>query len=325
MGPGFVDLQVNGFIGVDFSAPGLTVEGVARVVHALRERGTAAFCPTVITSPPEIYEEVLPVLAEASRSDDLATSLLGIHLEGPFISSRDGARGAHAAEHTRPPDPALYDHFFRLADGQVSLVTVAPELPGAVELIRHILDSGARVSLGHHLATLEQIELACEAGAGSVTHFGNGIPNLMARHPNPLWDQLATEDLVIMIITDGHHLPPSLIRSVILARGSEGTIVVSDANPMGGLPPGTYHALGQTVVLEPGGKLWNPVGNHLAGSSYCLLECVNYLAGLGGLDETRLRRVAIENPLRLLGLGQDRLAETGVNVEWDGRRFRVAS
>src|SRR5262245_42703257 len=112
---GFVDLQVNGFLGIDFSAPGLDLGQVRRAVFALRERGTVAFCPTVITAPMEVYEQNLPVLAKAMSEPDLYPHLLGIHLEGPFISPRDGARGAHPARHVQLPSIPTYDRLLELA------------------------------------------------------------------------------------------------------------------------------------------------------------------------------------------------------------------
>jgi N-acetylglucosamine-6-phosphate deacetylase len=298
---GFADLQVNGFLGVDFSAPGLTVEAVARVTDALRNRGTAAYCPTMITADEEIYRQNLPVLARAMEDPHLSASLLGIHLEGPFISSRDGARGAHPASATRLPDLEYYERLRAWAGDRVALVTLAPELPGSEHLIRHIRATGAHVSIGHHMASFSEIRSACDAGAEAVTHFGNGIPNLLARHPNPLWDQLAEDRLQLMLITDGHHVPETLIRSVLLARGVNKTLVVSDAAPIAAMPAGRYSTLGQEVILEPSGRLWNPVGNHLVGSSATMIDCMNVLAGLGILEEEGLWAVGLQNPLRLIG------------------------
>ncbi len=298
---GFVDLQVNGYGGVDFSAPDLDIGKVGSVVRALRRRGTIAFCPTIITSPAEIYEGNLPVLARAMDDPILGPHLLGVHLEGPFISDKEGARGAHQGRHARIPDVTYYEHLRHLAKDRISLVTLAPELAGADALIQHIVECGTVVSLGHHLAESSTIARACELGATAATHLGNGLPNLLPRHPNPIWDQLDEARLQAMLITDGHHLPDSFIRVATRALGAQRMIVVSDSAPIAGLPPGQYRTLGQNVILEENGRLWNPAEDHLVGSSACLMTCMNDLAKLKLLKEEELRQVGHHNPLALIG------------------------
>lgn len=305
---GFIDLQVNGYLGIDFSQKGLTLEQVRFTVFSLVKRGTIAFCPTIITSSPDLYRENLPVLAQAMEDELLKPHLLGIHLEGPFISPRDGARGAHDILAVTHPEIDYFEELLEIARGNVSIVTLAPEVDGAPELIRHLSKKGILVSLGHHLADARQIRAACEAGARAVTHLGNGIPNLLPRHPNPIWDQLAEEGLQISLISDGHHLPDSFLRCVIRAAGVGRTYIVSDSAPIGGFPPGEYETLGQTVRLEDNGRLWNPIGNHLVGSSSCMLECMNYLASLELLSEEELWAVGYSNPLKVLGKTLDESA-----------------
>ena len=298
---GFVDLQVNGYGGVDFSAPDLDIEKVFSVVGALRRRGTIAFCPTVITSHSGVYESNLPVLARAMDDRNVGPHLLGIHLEGPFISPKEGARGAHLRRHARTPDITYFEHLRSLAEDRISLVTLAPELAGADALIQHIVECGAAVSLGHHLAESSTVSQACELGATAATHLGNGLPNLLSRHPNPIWDQLDEARLQVMLITDGHHLPDSFIRVVTRALGVQRMIVVSDSAPIAGLPPGQYQTLGQNVILEETGRLWNPAEDHLVGSSTCLMECINDLERLQLLEPEELWQVGYHNPLALIG------------------------
>ncbi len=298
--PGWVDLQVNGYAGIDFSAPGLTLEAVYQVGEELARRGTAAYCPTVITSSLEVYRQNLPVLAKAAATPGPGAVILGIHLEGPFISPEEGARGAHSRESVLPPDVDLFRRLDDLAEGRVVLLTLAPERAGAPALIEAATELGVTVSLGHHLASDAEIARACDCGARAVTHFGNGIPNLLPRHPNPLWSQLAETRLVLMLITDSHHVPASLIRVVFQCRGPKGMLVVSDAAPVAGFPPGRYRTLGQEVELEPSGRLWNPVGRHLVGSSASMRECMQYVASLGFTDEAGMRRLGRENALGLI-------------------------
>ncbi|RPI22549.1 MAG: N-acetylglucosamine-6-phosphate deacetylase [Acidobacteria bacterium] len=321
---GFVDLQVNGYLGIDFSSSGLTVQKVREVVERMRERGTVGFCPTVITSSLELYENNLPVLARSLAQADLASALLGIHLEGPFISPEDGARGAHPVAHVQPPSVRLLDQLRKLAKDRISLLTVAPEQTGALALIEYAVKSGITVSLGHHRADTETIRRACDVGAQASTHLGNGISNLLPRHPNQIWDQLDEERLTAMLITDGHHLPASFIRVVAKVKGASKLIVVSDAAPLAGFPPGKYECMGQQVVLEEGGRIWNPVGQHLVGSSACLLECMNHLAGLGVFREQELWQVGFHNPLGLLKV-KDFKSPPDVRVVWRNDRFEVES
>ena len=303
---GFVDLQVNGYAGVDFSSPDLTLAKVEETARTLYLRGTLAFCPTVITSPIEVYRQTLPVLVEAIRTQsdsgsDRRSLLCGIHLEGPFISPEEGAVGAHPRQHVRLPSLAFFDELAALADGQIALLTLAPELPGVLELVRHACALGVPVSIGHTLADIEAIKAAVDAGATLSTHLGNGCPNYIHRHHNPLWPQLAAPGLSAMLITDGHHLPPELITVALAAKGTGRVIITSDSSPAAGCPPGEYTFFGTHALLEPSGRLRNLDSDTLAGSSATLLDCMNVLAGLGLLDETALWQVGRDNPLKILG------------------------
>ena len=220
----------------------------------------------------ETYEQNLPVLAQAFRDPEISPRLLGIHVEGPFISPEPGARGAHSESNILPPDIKLFERFRSLSEDNICLLTVAPEPEGADRLIRHVAKLGITVALGHHNAATEDIKRAVDAGASAVTHLGNGIPNMIPRHPNQIWDQLAEDRLTPMLITDGHHLPPSFIKSVFDLKGTGNVAIVSDSAPIAGMKPGKYNTLGLDVVLEESGKLWVPEGNHLAGSSANIKE-----------------------------------------------------
>jgi N-acetylglucosamine-6-phosphate deacetylase len=305
---GFVDLQVNGYAGVDFSSPDLSLAAVDETTRALYRRGTLAFCPTVITSPEQVYRQALPVLAQAMQAQshpggaEGRSRLCGIHLEGPFISPQEGAVGAHPRQYVRQPSLALFDELYTLAGGCIALLTLAPELPGAQDLIQHARAYGVTVSIGHTLANADQIMAAVEAGATLSTHLGNGCPNYIHRHHNPLWPQLAAQGLSAMLITDGHHLPPELIAVALAAKGAGRVIVTSDASPAAGCPPGEYTFFGTRALLEPSGRLRNLESDTLAGSSATLLDCMNHLSSLGRLDEAGLWQVGRDNPLRVLGL-----------------------
>jgi N-acetylglucosamine-6-phosphate deacetylase len=300
-GPGWVDLQVNGYAGVDFASPALGVEQVLRAARGLREHGTRAFCPTLVSAAPETYRRVLPVLAEAMESAE-GGELLGIHLEGPFISPVDGARGAHPLAHVRAPSLQVFDQLYRLANGKICLLTLAPELPGALELIRHAVGLGVRVGLGHTLAGSREIWAAAEAGASLATHLGNGLPLHIPRHDNPLWPLLACPALSAMLITDGHHLPADFVRVALAVKGAGGLIVTSDSSPAAGLPPGDYEFFGTPARLEVDGRLHSPLTGTLAGSSLTLGECLAWLEKQRLLDPPALLLAGRDNPLAALGL-----------------------
>ncbi len=307
--PGWVDLQVNGYAGVDFASPALTPEQVLQAARGLRQRGTFAFCPTLVSAAPSTYRHVLPLLANLIDSGE-APGLLGIHLEGPFISPLDGARGAHPPQHVRPPSLQAFDELFELARGKIRLLTLAPELPGALELVRHASGLGVRVGLGHTLAGSREVWSAAEAGASLATHLGNGLPAHIARHANPLWPLLACPALTAMLITDGHHLPPDFVRVVLAVKGPGRVIVTSDASPAAGLPPGDYEFFGTPARLETDGRLHSPQTGTLAGSSATLGECLAWLEKQNLLDGPGLRQVGRDNALAALGLNPDFLSHS---------------
>jgi N-acetylglucosamine-6-phosphate deacetylase len=300
--PGFVDLQVNGHNGIDFSSPDLTREQFISASKALINQGTVVFLPTVITSSVSTFERNLKLIAGAIRHKDLEKHIPGIHLEGPFISGKEGAVGAHNPEWVQKPNIPLLDKFIRWSDGTIKLMTIAAEPEGADELCRYASNKGITVSLGHHLADYEDLKRLAASGARSLTHLGNGIPRMIDRHHNPLWAGLANTDLTAFLITDGHHLPPEVIKTMILAKGTQRIIVTSDASPIAGLPPGRYDTLGNEVLLEESGRLYNPKTGYLVGSSSTMIECMNYLSSLNLLGKEELLDTGFYNPLQLIGV-----------------------
>jgi N-acetylglucosamine-6-phosphate deacetylase len=319
--PGFVDLQVNGFRGISFSDLDLTEERFVYACKNLIEEGTVAFLPTIITAPLEVYEQNLRLIAKAMRRDDLKKHILGIHVEGPFISEKDGARGAHNIDWVRKPDNNLLDKLNLWADGKIKMLTISADLERTDELCRHAVDLGITVSLGHQLATEEDLERLAKSGARSLTHLGNGLPNILPRHKNPLWAGIANDDLIAMIITDGHHIPPSVIKTVIRTKGISKVVVVSDAAPIAGLPPGRYNTLGNDVILDESGFLHNPEKGHLVGSSATMLDCINYLASLDLLSQDDLLKVGFYNPLQLINIDPSEI-KSPMSLAFDETRHK---
>ena len=321
--PGFVDLQVNGYLGVDFSSPDLSREECARACRSMLGAGTAAFLPTMITSPVEVYRRNLPILAQMLDLPEFQGRLLGIHLEGPFLSSAPGAVGAHNPDWVRPASPELLAQLNAWAGGQVRLLTLAAEVEGAVETAEAAAAAGMLVSLGHTLATAMDLDRLWQAGARTLTHLGNGLPALLPKFANPLWAGLADERYTAMLIGDGHHIPAGVLKAMLRAKGLERCLIVSDAAPLAGLPPGSYRTLGNDVILEPSGRLHNPLKGFLVGSSSTLLGCMNYLAGLGCWTLEELLDLGYYHPLALLGIPPERLAGMG-RLLYDPERAQFA-
>lgn len=307
--PGLVDLQVNGYKGVDFASGDLTEADFVRTCRAMLEAGTTAFLPTIITSPETVYEHNLPIMAKAARRKEFRGRLLGIHVEGPFICRQEGARGAHNPDWIREPDVGYLERLIEWGDGMVRLITIAAELEGAEDLARYAVSEGIAVSLGHQMASEEDLERLVRAGAVSITHLGNGVPAMLPRHNNPVWAGLANDDLAAMIITDNHHLPVSILKTIVRAKGPGRCVVVSDISPLAGLGPGCYEVSGRQVVLEDSGRLYDPATGYLVGSSATMLQCMNWLASLNLVSPDELAAMGFYNPLKLIGMDKEDVAE----------------
>ncbi|MBN8524751.1 MAG: N-acetylglucosamine-6-phosphate deacetylase [Planctomycetes bacterium] len=316
---GFVDLQVNGFRGVDFAAPDLEEDAVVAAVRGLIADGTAVLLPTLVTSTLEVYARNLPILARVCSGPEFAPHVPGFHLEGPFLSGRSGYAGAHDPDRMRAGDPALLDRLQRQAGGMIRMLTVAPEIEGAPALIRHARSLGITVSLGHSAGEECHFDTAVAAGATALTHLGNGLPHLVDRHRNPLLCGLADDRLSACVIGDGHHLPWSLLHVILRVKGGGRSILVSDASPLAGLPPGRYTCFGGPAVIHPDGRLCNPDTGFLAGSSMTIRQVVNATRTALGLGDAQLHAMAVVNPLRLIGHGMaDGIATLprGVDGSW---------
>ncbi len=300
---GFVDLQVNGYMGVDFSATSLERDDIHRLTQVLAANGTIGYCATLITSGMDVYERNLRLLAEAAAEPGIKGRLLGIHLEGPYLSPADGARGAHSADKMRRPSHEEFDRLQEWADGRIVLLTLAPELDGALQLIRHVRARYETVvSIGHHLAPKEVISRAVDAGATLSTHLGNGCPNLLHRHDNILVHQFAHDGLTAGLITDGHHLPEDLVRMAFRCKGPERIFVVSDSAPIAGYPPGIYQTLDHKVRLTESGRVEDVYAQHFVGSGCNMAQCMRWLRSLAFLSDDELWKVGLENPLAILGV-----------------------
>jgi N-acetylglucosamine-6-phosphate deacetylase len=295
--PGLFDLQVNGFGGVDFNNPSVPAEGMFYAIEMLRETGVTRFLPTLITSPYDRFAKCARTLTRIPHP-----AIVGIHMEGPYVCREAGPRGAHPGEHVIPPSIEDFKRRQEAAGGDIRLVTLAPELPGAMRLIQHLTASGIRVAIGHSAASPEQIRDAIKAGATLSTHLGNGCAHLLPRHPNLIWEQLGSDDLWASLIVDGHHLPPATVKTMLRAKTIERTLLVTDAVAAAGCPPGTYELNGEPVVLTEDGRVC-PVGiSNLAGSAIGLDQAVANTVKFTGLPISEVLPMASSQPAEYLGL-----------------------
>jgi N-acetylglucosamine-6-phosphate deacetylase len=286
--PGFVDLQVNGFAGVDFFEA--DADGYRRAGEALLETGVTAYLPTFITAS---EEQLLAALREVPAGSD-GPRILGVHLEGPFLSPL--RLGIHPAAARRDPDVELLERL--LAAGPVRLMTLAPELPGADALIETLLRREIAISCGHSNATLEEANAAFDAGVRTVTHLFNAMRPFRHRDPGIAGAALARDDVVIQVILDGVHLAAET--ASIVWRSAEGRVaLVTDAMAGATLSNGS-HRLGGLEIEIRDGVARGPSGA-LAGSTLTMLEAVRNLHALGASLEDAVT-AATDVPARVLRL-----------------------
>jgi N-acetylglucosamine-6-phosphate deacetylase len=312
--PGFVDLQVNGFAGVDFGDPALTVERVAQAVEAVGRTGVTRFLPTLITSAPETFAACARTLVRAAQP-----AIAGLHMEGPYISPEEGYRGAHTRAFVRDADVDDFRRRQDAAEGRIRLLTLAPEVPGALRLIEHAVASGVRVAIGHTAATGAQVRDAVKAGATLATHLGNGCPATLPRHPNVIWEQLAEDGLFASFIVDGHHLRPAVVKAMLRAKTEARSILVTDAIAAAGMPPGRYTLGGQQVELDAVGRVAVPGASNLAGSALSLDTAIGNTVRFTGLTLEDVVPMASIRPASYLGI-----ATAGkLTAEWDEASFAL--
>jgi len=303
LAPALLDLQINGYGGVWFSDDSLTPEAVGRALRPYYRAGVTRLCPTLITNSHAGLTAGFRAIREACDQDpDLNRMVCGCHLEGPFISAEDGPRGAHPRDHVRPADWSEFELLQAASGNRIRLVTVAPEVEGAIDFIRRAVEAGIVIAIGHTAATPAQVQAAVDAGARLSTHLGNGAHAMIHRHRNCIFEQLGEPRLSASLIVDGHHLPPNLVRTILKVKSVGRTILTCDAAGWAGCPPGVYESkLGRSEIL-PDGKLV-VAGQHelLAGSAQTTDVCVANTVSFAGVSLKDAIDMASKNPARLLG------------------------
>jgi N-acetylglucosamine-6-phosphate deacetylase len=325
--PGLIDIQVNGYNSVSFCLEGaentsasdgnLTVSDVKKVTEGLWEEGVTTYFPTLTTNSQDLLLKNFGILAKAMDDPSQMGSIPGFHLEGPYISAVDGYRGAHPLEFVRKPDWKEFLQLYKASGENILLITVAPEIEGAFEFIRKCKELGIAVSLGHHNGTAEQIKRAIENGAGLATHLGNGCANMVNRHHNPIWPQLAADRLMISCIADGFHLPPEMLQVFYKTKGVENIIITSDITSYAGLPAGTYKIKnGQSIEKTENGNLcFSGQEGGLYGSASSLSKGVSHIMKVTECGLVNAIQMTTINPARLHNLNDRGILEAGKRAD----------
>jgi N-acetylglucosamine-6-phosphate deacetylase len=306
--PSFFDPQINGCLGIAFNSPTLRPEQVSVVADECLKHGIGGFCPTLITGSFDDLRHGFATLREAVESDaELSRRTPGYHLEGPYLSAEDGARGAHPKQHIRDPDWDEFQRWQEAAGGRILMVTVAPERNGAISFIAKVAAAGVVVAIGHTAATGEQIRAAVDAGARTCTHLGNGAHAVLPRHPNFIWEQLSEDRLCASVIPDGHHLGAAVLKSIVRAKGVERILITCDASSLAGSPPGKYREWGTDLEVLPSGKVVLAGTPYLAGSGHFTDRCVGTMIEFAGVSLKQAVEMASVRTRELLGLPVPRI------------------
>lgn len=301
---GYIDLQVNGYAGVDFNSDTLTTDEVVEVCRRLKADGTDSILATVITARMDLMLLRISRLVELIESSaEIADCIRGIHVEGPFLNPADGFIGAHPASDAKPADIGSTDQLLDAGNGNIKMVTLAPEMDADARVTNYLTGRGIVVAAGHSDASLIDLNRAIDHGLKLFTHLGNGCPGLLHRHDNIVQRVLAvSERLKISFIADGHHVPAFALRNYFGMVPHENIIIVTDAISAAGLGPGRYELSGQVVEVDEDGAAWAACRTHYAGCASTFQQMIEVLKESVGVSDAQIRQWMIENPLRLLAV-----------------------
>ncbi len=297
-----VDLQVNGYMGVDFNDPSTTLADIARAAQAMQGDGVAIALPTIITAKLDRMVACITTLCRAIETDvSVAAIFRGLHIEGPFLSPRPGFIGAHPLEHALPQDLSALELLLQAGQGLVRLVTLAPEIDRHGLMTDQCVQRGITVAAGHTDATLAELDDCIAAGLSLFTHLGNGCPRMMDRHDNIIYRALRCADrLSYTLIADGFHVPEVLFRNLLDWVPLERLAVVSDAICAAGLGPGTYRLGERQVTIGADRAARDPSGEHFVGSASTMQHADQWLATTLQLSIEQRRQLLLHSPLSLV-------------------------
>jgi N-acetylglucosamine-6-phosphate deacetylase len=294
----YVDLQVNGYAGVDFNDPDTSRADLKRAAVAMQAGGVWAALPTVITGSIDSMSRCIGNLRELIESDLQAASVFkGIHIEGPFLSPQPGYIGAHPKQHALPQNLKAMETLCDAGGRFTRLVTLAPEVDPDALLTKFCTERGVLVAAGHTDATLEQLDCCIESGLSLFTHLGNGCPKMMDRHDNIIYRALSRiERLRFTLIADGFHIPEVLFRNLLRWIPPERLAIVSDAISAAGLGPGVYKLGGREVRIGDDRAARDPSGQHFVGSASSMRDADRWLTTVIGLSREQRQRLLLANP-----------------------------
>jgi len=299
--PGLIDLQVNGYAGVDFNDAALDAAALDHALHAMLCAGVTTCLPTLITAPEIVLAERLAALDRAVANSRLGPSMVpGFHLEGPFLNPAPGFAGCHPPNGMLPPDPALLQRLTAPLTRPILLLTLAPEQSGGMALIAWARARGMLVAIGHSAADQATVTDAALAGATLSTHLGNALPHTMPKFRNPLIAQLAEDRLTASFIADGIHIPTAALKVLLRAKGLARAVLVTDATAAAATQPGLYRFAGMSIEHAADGSVRVPGSDMLAGSALCLDQAVRNLVAWGLATPAEAIQLASANPAMLL-------------------------
>lgn len=298
-----LDLQVNGYAGVDFNGPLLQEEDLAKVCRALKSDGVDGILATFITDDLDLMCSRMERLVKLrSGNVDWESLIRGIHIEGPFLNETPGYIGAHPVKHARPADLDAMKRLLESAGGLARLVTLAPERDEGFAVTGFLSGQGVCVAAGHCDPSYEEMECAIDAGLKLFTHLGNGCPMELNRHANIIQRVLSLrEKLWISFIPDGAHVPFRTLRNYLDLTGTDRVVMVTDAIAAAGMGPGLFHFLGRDVKIGDDLVARSPDGSHLIGSTITMPKVMERLSRELGFSSAEIRKMTEENPRRLIG------------------------
>ncbi len=317
--PGLIDLQVNGYAGVDFNDDGLTADALDHALEAMRRANVTACLPTLITAGEATLAARFAALDAAVAGSRLGHAMVpGFHLEGPFLNPAPGYAGCHPSEAMIAPDAGVLERLMRGLRRPILLLTLAPERFGALGLVTWARARGMAVAMGHTAADHAVTAAAARGGVTLSTHLGNALPQPQPKFLNPLMAQLAQDALSASFIADGIHIPPEALKVLLRAKTPRHSILVTDATAAAAAPPGLYRFAGMMIERTQDGSVRLPGTTTLAGSALCLDQAVRNLLTWNLADAATALAMASVNPRRLLApaLAHHRCALPDTEVAW---------
>lgn len=301
---GFVDLQVNGYAGVDFNAEQLEVDDLISACRRIRDDGNDRVLATIITAPLDAMVRKIKRLASWLETvPPVADVIAGIHIEGPFINPADGFVGAHPQSAVQSATVEVADQLLEAGAGWVRMMTLAPEMDVDCRTTHYLTDVGVAVAAGHSDATRDQLRRAIDQGLRLFTHLGNGCPGMLPRHDNIIQRVLSlSEDLMVSFIADGHHVPVFALKNYLRCVPQDNVVIVTDAISAAGLGPGKYELSGQLVEVDENGAAWAASRTHFAGCASTFPQMIEILKQGVAASDSDIERWMKDNPSRLLAV-----------------------